>query len=147
MCFLKLFNIFVPRIGRNNQSTTAVVTFLDGQIDNISINNLNFKAMKDISFSVKFTTYRIGNPLEWHFFCNRISDVINTGNNRAALSVFIEPPMSKKDVDQMVRLIVEMIRKKHKREAVYRPDNSVFAAGSDDDFLREITFYFSYQIK
>ncbi len=103
--------------------------------------------MKDISFSVKFTTYRVGNPLEWHFFCNRISDVINTGNNGVDLSVFIEPPMSKKEVDQMVRSIVEMIRKKHKCEAIYHPENSVVAAGSDDDFLREITFYYSYQIK
>ena len=103
--------------------------------------------MKDISFSVKFTTYRIGNPLEWIFFYNRINDVINTGNNGVALSVFIEPPMSKKEVDQVGRSIVEMIRKKHNCIVYYRPENSVVAAGPDDEFLREITYYFSYQIK
>ena len=103
--------------------------------------------MEDITFSVKFSTYRIGNFLEWDVFCSRINEVINIGNKGAALNVFIDPPMSKKEVYYVVRSIVKMIQEKHNCTVTYFPENTVAAAGLDDEFIREITFYFSYQIK
>lgn len=103
--------------------------------------------MENKTFSVKFTTYRIGNPLEWDDFRNRINEVINNGIGGAALDVFMNPPLSKKLVDYVVRSIVDMIQEKYCCFVNYFSDNVVIAAGYDDEYIREATFYFSYQIR
>ena len=51
--------------------------------------------MNNITISVKFTTSKQGNPIEWDVFCSKINEVISEGKG-AKLDVFINPPMDKK---------------------------------------------------
>ena len=101
--------------------------------------------MKDIVFSIKFTTSKQGNPIECDVLCSKINEVISEGKG-ANLDVFINPPMDKKMVENWVRSIKRMIKQKHWCEVHYFPYNIAFGPGVNSDELKEITCYFSYTI-
>lgn len=101
--------------------------------------------MKDIVFSIKFTTSKQGNPIEWDVLCSKINEVISEGKG-ANLDVFINRPMDKTMVENWVRSIKRMIKQKHWCEIHYFPYNTVFGPGVYSDELKEITCYFSCAI-
>ena len=102
--------------------------------------------MKNIIISIKFTTSKHGNPLEWDIFCSKINEVINTGKGEN-IDVYINPPMARENIEYWVRSIEKMIKSTHFCEVHYFANNTVFGSGLYSNEIKEITYYFSFFIE